>query len=66
MFAGENNEDRRLVVLLWSDGSQDHFYANKATEKEAFIRWKQKKYPAITYTCEKMTVGEFNKRFCSH
>jgi hypothetical protein len=65
MFAGEDKGERRLVVLKWSDGSVDHFYANKQMETNSFISWKQKKYPDITYQSEKMTVNEFNKRYCS-
>ncbi len=61
MFAGKGQDVRKLVVVLWSDGSRDPFFDEKNVED--FIEWKFERYPDLTYKTEEMTVAEYNAKY---
>ncbi len=57
MLSGET----KLIVIIWSDGSMNPFFAGLETARDCFVDWKINKYPDIAYQLKEMTVDEYNK-----
>ena len=61
----ENKDERLLVVLHWSDGSRDPFFANKPAEYKSFLLWKQKRLQCESPIKELISVEEYNQKYLS-
>ena len=57
----KNSILRRIVILVWSDGSRNQFIEGDF-EMEDFILWKQRTQD-LTYEIEVMPISEYKLKY---